>query len=96
MLESKYQKKIIDEWRANGWFVINTIKTNVNGCPDLILMKSGEPPTFIECKTLKGKLSKIQEFRLDELTGYGFNCYVSYGMDLVKWKIKTKKDTNLF
>ena len=96
MLESKYQKKIIDEWRANGWFVINTIKTNVNGCPDLILMKSGEPCTFIECKTPKGKLSKIQEFRLDELTGYGFKCYVSYGMELVEWKIKDKKTTDLF
>ena len=50
----------------------------------------------VECKTLKGKLSKIQEFRLDELTGYGFNCFVSYGMDLVKWEIKIKKDTDLF
>ena len=94
MLESKYQKKIIDEWRANGWFVINTIKTNVNGCPDLILMKSGEPCTFIECKTPKGKLSKIQEFRLDELTENGFDCYVSYGYDIKKWNKKNKNPSD--
>ena len=43
---------------------------------------------YVECKTLTGKLSKVQEFRLNELTSYGFNCFVSYGMDIIKWKIK--------
>ena len=92
MLESKYQKKIIDKWTLDGWLVINTIKVNMNGCPDLILLKDKEPPTFIECKTLKGKLSEIQKFRLNELTERGFNCFVSYGMELKKWKINKEKN----
>ena len=96
MKEQDYQKRISDNLTKEGYFVTNLIKTNRNGIPDLLALKCNEPPMYIECKTLKGKLSKIQEFRLDELTGYGFNCYVSYGMELVKWKIKTKKDTDLF
>jgi len=91
MREQQYQKKIIDKYRAEGWYVINTIKTNVNGIPDLILLKDGEPPTFIECKTPTGKLSKIQVFRLNELQEKGFDCYVSYGHDIKKWeKVDTK------
>ena len=92
MKESDYQKKISDDLTEGGYFVTNLIKTNRNGIPDLLALKINEPPLYIECKTPKGKLSKIQEFRLDELTGYGFNCYVSYGMELVKWKIKDKNN----
>jgi Holliday junction resolvase len=91
MKESDYQKKISDDLTEGGYFVTNLIKTNRNGIPDLLALKINEPPLYIECKTPKGKLSKIQEFRLDELTGYGFNCYVSYGMELIKWK---KRITN--
>lgn len=77
--ESYYQKKIQDSFRRNGWFVINTIKTNVTGIPDLILLKEGEKPRFIECKTETGVLSEIQKYRLRELKGHGFDVFVSYG-----------------
>ena len=96
MTEQQYQKKISDNLTNKGYFVTNLIKTNRNGIPDLLALKSNEPPMYVECKTLTGKLSKVQEFRLNELTSYGFNCFVSYGMDIIKWKIKTKKTTDLF
>jgi len=92
MTEQQYQKKISDDLTEGGYFVTNLIKTNRNGIPDLLALKINEPPLYIECKTPKGKLSKIQEFRLDELTERGFNCYVSYGVELVKWKIKDKNN----
>ena len=95
MREQQYQKKIIDKYKGDGWYVINTIKTNVNGIPDLILLKDNHPATFIECKTPTGKLSKIQEFRLDELSKKGFDCYVSYGDDIRKWKIIDKKKSDI-
>ena len=96
MLESSYQKKISDNLTNEGWFVINLIKTNKNGIPDLQASKAGSTTIWIECKTPKGKLSDIQVFRLNELTGLGFDCFVSYGMDLREWKVIEKKDTNLF
>lgn len=38
---------------------------------------------FIECKTLKGKLSEIQKYRIEELVKKGFKVYVSYGMEII-------------
>ncbi len=96
MLESHYQKKISDDLTEGGYFVTNLIKTNRNGIPDLLALKINEPPLFIECKTPKGRLSDIQIFRLNELSLLGFNCFVSYGMDLKKWQVIEKKDTDLF
>jgi hypothetical protein len=84
MKESDYQKKIIDKYRKMGWFVVNTIKTNIVGIPDLILLKDGEKPFFIECKSLTGKLSVIQEFRLKELKEKGFRVAVSIGHEIIE------------
>ena len=83
MKEQDYQKKISDKLKKEGWYVIKLIKTSVNGIPDLIAIKS-DKTIFIECKTLKGKLSKIQEFRLDELKALGIDCFVSYGNEIKK------------
>lgn len=96
MKEQNYQKKISDNLTKEGYFVMNLIKTNKNGIPDLLALKHDEPAMYIECKTPKGKLSNIQVFRLNELSERGFNCFVSYGMDLNKWIVKQKKDTDLF
>ena len=96
MTEQQYQKKISDNLTSEGYFVINMIKTNRNGIPDLQASKFNEPVMYIECKTPKGKLSDIQVFRLNELTDLGFNCCVSYGMKINKWKKKLTKTCELF
>jgi len=83
MKEQDYQKKISDKLEKEGWYVIKLIKTNKNGIPDLIAIKE-DKTIFIECKTLKGKLSKIQEFRLDEVKAKGIECFVSYGNEIKK------------
>jgi len=83
MKEQDYQKKISDKLEKEGWYVIKLIKTNKNGIPDLIAIKE-DKTIFIECKTLKGKLSKIQEFRLDEVKAKGIDCFVSYGNEIKK------------
>lgn len=83
MKEQDYQKKISDKLEKDGWYVIKLIKTNKNGIPDLIAIKE-DKTIFIECKTLKGKLSKIQEFRVEELKAKGIECFVSYGNEIKK------------
>ena len=96
MKEQDYQKKISDNLTNQGWFVMNLIKTNKNGIPDLQASKFNEPTIYIECKTPKGVLSDIQVFRLNELQDLGFNCFVSYGMDIIKWKKKLTETCELF
>ena len=76
MTESKYQKKLIDKYSNEGWFVIKLIKTNLNGIPDLLCLKSGHEPKFIEVKAENGTVSKLQEFRLNQLKKLGFDAEV--------------------
>ena len=79
MTEQQIQSKRIKELEADGYYVLKLIKTNKNGIPDLI----GIPPNcnviFSEVKTPKGKVSKLQEYRLKELDDYGFRTEVYRG-----------------
>ena len=101
MKEQDYQKNISDKLAQEGFFVINLIKTNRNGIPDLLALKkcnccSCDDIKFIECKTPKGKLSAIQEYMLNKLENYSTSVSVSYGNIIKKWQKKIKKDTDLF
>lgn len=59
-----------------GYFVLNLIKTNRNGIPDLLCLKKGEEPIFIEVKKEKGVLSKLQEYMIKKLNKLGFDAKV--------------------
>jgi Holliday junction resolvase len=70
---SKFQTKLIEKYKNEGWFVIKTIRLNVNGMPDLILLKAGQT-IFIESKELKDTLSELQKIRIDQLIRNGFDA----------------------
>mgnify|MGYP001162328112 CR=1 FL=1 len=72
MTEQQIQTKKIKELEGLGYYVIKLKLTNKNGIPDLIALKKDELPLFVEVKKPNGKLSKLQEFRKDELESYGF------------------------
>ena len=74
--ESKYQSKIIKEYESKGFYVIKLIKTNKNGICDLLCLKKKTEPIFIEVKTKKGVVSKLQEYRIKELTELGFTAFI--------------------
>lgn len=73
-MASKHQTRIIKEYESNGWMVINLIKTNKNGIPDLLCIKEGERPIFIECKEWNDTLKPLQKFRIKELLNYGVDA----------------------
>jgi len=79
MNEQRYQTKIMEQLRAEGWYVIKLIKTNVNGIPDLVAFKKGHEPKFIEVKAKGGVTSKLQDFRIKELRD-------KYGLNVEVWK----------
>lgn len=76
-MASKWQSKQIKKYEQKGYFVINLIKTNKNGIPDLLALKKGEPPIFIECKEKNDQLSELQKYRLKELNNLGFKAFES-------------------
>jgi len=70
LTEQQIQKKRIKELEEKGYYVIKLIKTNKNGIPDLIAIPPGSDVLFSEIKTKKGTVSKLQEYRLEELKKY--------------------------
>jgi hypothetical protein len=78
--ESNYQAKLVKNFERDGWEVIKLLKTNKNGYPDLLLLKPNEV-RFVEVKALKGRLSKIQEYRIKDLRSKGFPVEVARSPD---------------
>lgn len=78
MTEQQIQKKKIDQLESDGWYVIKLIKTNKNGIPDIIAVKKNDV-LFVEVKKPNGVVSKLQEYRLKEIEGYGIKTEIYRG-----------------
>jgi Holliday junction resolvase len=65
--------------------VVKLIKTNKNGIPDLLAVKENRT-IFIEVKQEHGKLSEIQNHRLNEIRSKNIEAYVwtAYGINFDK------------
>jgi hypothetical protein len=71
MKESQIQSKKIKELEAQGYYVLKLITTNKPGIPDIIAIPPNSDVEFYEVKGPTGKLSKLQEYRIKELTEHG-------------------------
>jgi len=79
MTEQQIQSKRIKELEAQGYYVIKLVQTNKNGIPDLIAIPPNCGVIFSEVKRPKGRLSKLQEFRIKELESHGLKTEVYRG-----------------
>lgn len=79
MTEQQIQSKRIKQLESEGFYVLKLIKTNKNGIPDLIAIPKDCGVIFSEIKTTKGRLSKLQEYRLQELKSHGVRTEVYRG-----------------
>jgi Holliday junction resolvase len=71
MREQQIQAKKIKELESQGYYVIKLTNTNKNGIPDLLAIPKDSDVLFVEVKAANGKLSKLQQFRIKELTSHG-------------------------
>lgn len=71
---SKFQSKIIKEYKAKGYLVLNVIKLSENGYPDLLCIKDGHS-LWIECKESNDTLKPLQKYRIDELNKAGCKAF---------------------
>ena len=79
MTEQQIQSKRIKQLEAEGYYVLKLVKTNKNGIPDILAIHTDSDVIFSEVKTPTGKVSKLQEYRLKELDGYGFRTEIYRG-----------------
>lgn len=75
-MASKQQDKLIKLWEKKGYMVVNLIRTNKSGIPDLMALKDSKA-VFIESKETGDTVKPLQEFRMRELSAQGFQCYVN-------------------
>ena len=79
MTEQQIQSKKIKELEGKGYYVIKLIKTNKNGIPDLLVLPKNSDAFFIEVKKESGVLSKLQEYRINELNKHGLKTEILKG-----------------
>lgn len=72
-LNTRYGKKIAMHKLHGG-------PTQTSGLPDLIFIYLGVT-YYVEVKTEKGKTTKLQEYRLSELSKCFAPCFVTHGWD---------------
>ena len=76
MTEQRIQAKLIKEYEAKGYYVIKLKLTNKNGIPDLLAIPPNSDVEFVEVKKSNGKVSKLQEYRIEELEEHGVKVSV--------------------
>jgi len=92
MTEIQVQKKIRTNLEKDGWFVIRLTVTGVGGMPDLLALKDGMKPFFVEVKKTKGGIvSPLQNYMIRRLIKFGFNAIVANSLDVVTDFLKNNK-----
>ena len=79
MTEQQIQSKRIKQLESEGYYVLKLVQTNKNGIPDVIAIPPKCGVVFSKIKTPKGRLSKLQEYRLKELEAHGLRTEVYRG-----------------
>lgn len=97
MTEQQIQSKKIKQLEALGYYVIKLIKTNKNGIPDIIAIPKHSRSLFVEVKTETGKISPLQEYRINELKEHGIKVEVYRGTSMDQNKInETNRAERIF
>lgn len=80
MTEQQIQSKRIKQLEEKGYYVLKLMKTNKNGIPDLLAIPPFSRVLFSEVKTATGRLSKLQEYRINELKSKGMRVEIFRGV----------------
>lgn len=76
--ESVIQSKGIAHYKKLGWTAIRLHTTGVSGQPDVLFLKDGCKPMFVEYKKSKGGVvSPLQRYYIDLYKNRGFEAFAS-------------------
>lgn len=89
MLEKDIEKILVKEVKKLGGLCYKWVSPGNAGVPDRIVLIPNRPVMFVELKTDKGKLSRLQEVQLKKLKAITDHVYVLKGLeevrDFIKW-----------
>lgn len=84
MLEKEVEKYLVREIKKLGGVSFKFISPGNAGVPDRIVILPTGKVVFVELKTDKGKLTKLQESQIRKITGLGAEVKVLYGIEGVR------------
>ena len=84
MLEKDIEKKFKRALEAKGCLVYKFSSPNCRGVPDRIVITTTGKILFVELKTEKGVLSKLQRIQLKKLRDFRQQTFVLYGLKEVE------------
>ena len=84
MLEKEIEKKFKKALEAKGCLVYKFVSPNCRGVPDRIVITDTGRVLFVELKTEKGVLSKLQRIQLKKLRDFRQQTFVLYSIQEVK------------
>lgn len=84
MLEKEIERKFKKALEAKGCLVYKFASPNCRGVPDRIVITTTGKILFVELKTEKGVLSKLQKVQIKKLLAYGQKVFVLYGLQEVE------------
>jgi archaeal holliday junction resolvase (hjc) len=88
MLERELEKKFKMALEAKGCLVYKFASPNCRGVPDRIVITDAGKVLFVELKTEKGVLSKLQKVQIKKLLAYGQQVFVLYDLQEVEEFVK--------
>lgn len=84
MLEKEVEKFLLREVKKIGGVSFKFISPGNAGVPDRIVMLPNGKVVFVELKTDKGKLTKLQEVQIKKISNLGADARVLRGIEEVK------------
>lgn len=79
MLESKLEKKFVEDLKKSGCLVYKFVSPGNDGVPDRIIVTPGGSVYFVEFKAPQGNLSAVQKMQIGRLRGHGARVFVIRG-----------------
>ena len=84
MLEKEVEKFLVREVKKLGGISFKFISPGNAGVPDRIVILPSGKVVFVELKTDKGKLTKLQEVQIKKISDLGADARVLRGIEGVK------------
>lgn len=91
MLEKNIEKILVKEVKKLGGLCYKWVSPGNAGVPDRIVLLPNRPVMFVELKTDRGKLSRLQEIQIKRLKAITEHVYVLKGLEEVRDFIESCK-----
>ena len=83
MRENSVERRLREEVEHLGGLCFKWVSPMNAGVPDRIVIMPDGRVRFVELKTIRGRLSKVQEYQMERLRKLGCSVHVLYGVDEV-------------